>query len=683
MPNIVINNVAHAFGPLVQAKFPQLETNIEVPWVVRGIHINTIIRALMEGGAPLPKTTLGSHRDVYYTIKLAKVLDAYDAVINSFMSWTLSTGWADLMNPEYLTLIESVCPLLVDWKIFFTEYKLPYKQFIEKMIELPELRADPVLWVNSLIFIKNFDFNTCFEDLNDETRSKVFEMKKRMKKCVDLFLINPYQDFLKSYFKYTPTELPVWSRDRITAVRKYEVGENTLVTFDEFIQRFNSFTENHVSNLDKTACIYAGGALSKMLGVNYDPKHARQSDVDMFAGGNDYDTRKNYVKIILEHLSEVAKKLESPIYYAYRGSVVSVYITGVKRKYQVITNDCSGKYGIIERFDVSHIQWMYDGERVLGTPEALLSMREQATRLNNNARLKVNRLVKALYCGYDIIKEEYVINNVIDITDLLTKPSTGDSDLARIIRGFYGYYYPTKNEDEDPEITKYQHMTAIERDNSGFIVTDNIDNTLNNLIVGGNFDNTYDSHMYTTFNAATVTNSGVRRGNRVEKVNNNLGVIRLLTSMLTVKSSGHGEEGFTVICSIDEDFKKFLETVNTVVFNKIAPGARLTTKLGANDTISFTYPRRILNILMKDGKSILKTQHGRLLNIDEDLLPGDKIQVLFEIHASIMYDSNNMLLSPRQFIKHVTDVPDVIHEAPKIDELPTEVASNDVIVYDD
>lgn len=86
---------------------------------------------------------------------------------------------------------------------------------------------------------------------------------------------------------------------------------------------------------------------------------------------------------------------------------------------------------------------------------------------------------------------------------------------------------------------------------------------------------------------------------------------------------------------------------------------------------------------MKDGKSILKTQHGRLLNIDEDLLPGDKIQVLFEIHASIIYDSNNMLLSPRQFIKHVTDVPDVIHEAPKIDELPTEVASNDVIVYDD
>lgn len=680
MPYITINDTQHTFGPLVQAKFPQLEKTIEVPWKVRSIHVNTIIRALMGGYAPMPKTSLGSHRDVYYTLKLAKVLDAYDKTIESFMNWTLSAGWSELMNPEYLILVESLCPLLVDWKRFFVEYKLSYRPFITSMMELSELRSEPVLWVQSLNFFKNFDFNTCFEDLNDEIRGQVFDMRKRMKKCSDLFLINPYQDFLSDYFVYTPTDKSVWSQDKINPLRKYTSGEQTLCSYDEFINRFKVFTEGHVASLSSDTCIYAGGALSKLLGSNYDPKYARQSDVDMFAGGSDYDTRKKYVKDILDHLTLVATSNGSQIYYAYRGSVISVYIAGINRKYQIITNDCNGKQGIIEKFDLSHLQWMFDGTQVLGTPEALLSMREQATRCRNTARLKTHRLVKALYCGYDIIKDTDVITNIIDITDLLTKPTTGDSDLARIIRGFYGYYYPSKCVDDDPEIAKYQHMTAIERDNNGFIVTDNTTNVLDNLIIGGNFDSTYDSNLYNTFNAATVTNSGVRRGSRVEKIVNNLGAVRLLTSILIVKSTENNEDGFSVTCGIDEEFKKFLETLNTVVFNKVAPGVRLTTKLGATDTIKFTYNKYLLDSVMKSGRSVLKSQHGRLLNIDEDLLPGDKIQVLFEIHASIYRDANTMLLSPKRFIKHTTENPVTVHEV--IDE-PVATSSNDTVEYDE
>lgn len=686
MPQIIVNNVPYTFGPAVLAVNPKFETTIDVPWQVKSTHVMTILRSVMDGDDPVPKVSLGSHRDVYYTLKLAKVLNVFDTVVNKFMNWTLHASWTDLMNPEYLVLIEQLCPLLCDWKKFFSEYKLSYKTVVEKMLDLPELRVEPELWIKSLIFFKNFDFNTCFDELNDATRGRVSDMKRNMKKCSELFLINPYQDFLSGFFNYTPIDasIPIWSSDKVRAVRKFAVNESTLAPLDTFKERFHKFTGGHVASLADGTCIYAGGAIMKMLGVNYDPKHARQSDVDMFAGGYDYDTRKAYVKTILEHLQKIAADKSASIYFAYRGSVVSVYITNVNRKFQVITNDCSGKYGIIERFDTSHIQWMYDGTQVLGTPEALLAMREQVSRLHNTNRLKVQRLLKTLYCGYDIIKDETIVKNVIDITDLLTKPTTGDSDLARILRGFHGYYYPQVmvDDEDDPEIIKYQHMSAIEKDNNGFIVTDNPLNALDNLIVGGNFDNTYDSNMFTSFNPASVTNTGVRRGSRTERINNNLGTIRLLTGLLVVTNINNNDNGFEVICSIDEAFKRFLEIVNTDIFNKVAPGARLAAKLGATDTISFLYPKRLLDYSTKNGKSVLKSQHGRLLNIDEDIVNGDKIQVLFEIHAVIDYNANNMLLFPKQFIKHVNEVPVAVHDVKEELNEPVAVTA-DSVDYED
>jgi hypothetical protein len=420
----------------------------------------------------IPMIDFISHSDVLIFIRFVKHLRLDDGLITlCFAGWTLHEQWIQLKNPEYIYMLHAEHEFLVDFKRFFRAHPAPY-DIILGAASLPEMINNPDLYIEMMIFIEKFDIITCFDENNAKIRARINVLKKERGAIWNAFLIDPHSPHMAGYFRYNSPSYDVWSCEKITAVSKPIPGEMTIVSLDVALGRLREFT---YGLLDKSInphvkepfpfenVAIAGGSVGKILTHNYEIKNARQSDIDLFIFAPTFESKlatfERIVDWFKKYSGPASKHAASDTYYAIRGSVLTIYIKGVSRKFQVISMNSSNPYEILSRFDLTHIQWCILNGKFYGTASACKSMRERVTCIHNARRLRIERIVKALYCGFSVRKVQNLVDNIIDISSLIEDPSS--IQLQKYIRELYGWYYPTDTQNMSEAEERYHILCMI------------------------------------------------------------------------------------------------------------------------------------------------------------------------------------------------------------------------------
>jgi hypothetical protein len=670
---IVVNDsIEFPFSAQVLKAIPALadhvgasKASISVPFEVEFRHLSTLSKVL-KGSRLIPTIDLTTHLDVLVVVKLATHLGVtVETVTEGFAGWVEHRKWIDLWYPEYMYLIYCLAEELVDFKKFFRLHKNVFES-VSKATKLPEIRANPVTYINMLMFFKNYKFEVCFEENNERVQLRIDALNRERAAAWETFLVNAHADFMLDYFRHPLTNYPVWDCSSISVVPAPEPGDITIATLAEARERVEEFTYGLLNKplnpeIDTpfpfANVVCAGGSIAKVLASKYCRKNARQSDWDMFVCGKTFEERSNNFAALINWFKTYDPKLKtSTTYYALRGSVTTVYVKNIARKFQIISINCNNPHEVIARFDLSHIQWCMWNGQFLGTPEACLAMREKVTRFGNTARLRTNRLIKALHCGYNIYKEAAIVDNHIDITQLITpnEDGTGQSlQLQKMIRDLYGFYYPKDDADMEPEELRQHILCMIEKDSNATLVTDDPNFVMNNVTIGGNFENDYESILYSTFNPATIMNRAQGRAINRILLRSKHGAIRLTSGLLKVKNIINNDTGLEIIALIeDEKFREFCNTLEGPVYRMFRNGGVTRHILNDAGEMKFSVPRYRLDQQNTRGISCLRNQRGAALNIEEDVRPGDDIQILFVLEVLMYPQERAVDLKPVKFVKY-------------------------------
>lgn len=653
------------------------KVEITVPVDVETRHL-TVLFKILGGQMVLPMIDLRSHQDVYTILVLASAVQApLERIAEGFRGWANNRRWHELWAPEYMYLIYDRMEELVDYKRFFQQHKQPLDH-LHKAIELPEMLADAELFIRMLMFYKNYKFETVFPNNNNEVQAKVERLNKQRNDISEVFLVNPHAGFMQPYFNHTVTNYPVWNCAGISVIAAPEPGKPTMAPFEEAVERFHEFTFDMFRKAPNPASgpfpfenvAFAGGSQAKILGFNYNKKNARQSDADIFIFAKSFDERARIFERVVQWFNT------PNTYYAIRGSVTTIYIKDTARKFQIISQNASDKYDVIGRFDLTHIQWCFIGNDVgtgqfYGTPEACRAMRERVTRFGNAARVRAPRMIKALHCGYSIYKDDTIMD-IYDITDLIANPGE-NIQLQRMIRDLFKWYYPSTQPDMDGEEERQHILGMIEEDSNATLVANDVQFVLNNVTISGNFENDYESILYKTFNVNILAPRQIgRHGRRVQVMRSKHGIIRLTSGLLTVDNVIINDNGLEIFSKPeDEDFREFTRIAEGNAFRMYAGNGRAVTRHIIDDAtgrIRFFIPRYKLDNQIQKGFSVMRSQRGASLNIEEDLRAGDQIQVLFLMEVVVDNNERAVDLKPIKFVKYCKYDPEQAKQLKEVEE---------------
>lgn len=667
--------------------------NVELP--IDSNHA-LVLRRVLDGGKVAPGVEFDSHADVYTFLKLALTFGvSLVDVQNSLAGWTAADNWLNLRQPEYLYPIAQICSDLVDWKRFFREYTEPF-DVVEAVMALPARIMPAVMLVNALRFFREFKLSSIFDAADDTTREKLQTLKAQRHKAMQKTLLNPYTPLFKEYFVYTPTAEPVWSCNGISSVKRPTPGEATIPPYDEFVTRLRQFTYGWLDKSPNPAMkdakfpwdnvVIAGGSVMQMLDPQFSPK--KSSDVDLFIYGQTYEEKAKAFQDIVNWFKT------DRTFYALVGSVLSIYLIDVQRKFQIINTNNKTVFEVIGRFDLTHIQWAVQNVagkyRVLATPGGFLAQREFVARFGCLERSKTDRLVKALYRGRDIIKDAKVIQDVVDITGLIA--DVKNPNLQRILRTFYAYYYPSFNCNPD-ELTpeeleeKIQHMEAmIANDSKAAFVTRDVNVAINNIVLNGNFTTDYEAMSFVNFRPETVVHIGVPRRNISAPIKDKNGTVRLMSGDLKVAAVIVDPEGVEIMVEVlDPLFAEHLRILETVVFRMFNHNAVTAHIVNQDGKMRIFISRFKMDAQLAKERTILKSKKGESLNIEEDLAEGDVIQLVYSMVAVCNRDSRYMEIKTIKVIRvndraaAADDAVEENNERPVADK----VADTPAVTYDD
>lgn len=668
-----------------------LDTNLEVEFR----HF-AAIHKILSGGKIKPMVDLLSHQDVFIVCGLANQFGV--DVQTAFFNWTDYEEWINLHKPEYMYLLYNISELLVDFKKFFRlANTITSIGSIEKSVFCMKTHGTPDLMIDMLEFYRCFKFEQCFDEFNAATKQLVDRLNSEMAKISRVFLINPHDPFYKDYFRYTPYNGSKWECDKISIFGRPDLGAPTIVSKDVALQRFHEFTCGVFKEIPPI--VFAGGSVSSILSPEYDLEKFKAKDVDMFIGGyglEKYSDKRTMFERTLKHFAKgiVADKKSTrnapEIYYGVNSSVVSVYPVGVNRKFQIITCNRAAPFDILNRFDLSHIQWMfYEGE-FYGLPAAFKAFREKATSFNNTKRLQSNRLVKALYYGFDIVKTEDSVN-LIDIGELIKDPSLQNEPLQNVINEFYRYYYPKHDTSVSVEDETRHIKSMVKMDSKALIVTEVLQTVLNNVTIGGDFESDYVAVSCETFNQGIILNRNVGRNVTKLTLKSCNGMIKVLSSILGVARCISGDDGVTITTISEDNFKNFCTRLETEIYPLYRRGGVTQKILDKDGHMVSKFDTYKVEHQARSGRSLLKDQRGAPLNIEEDLKPGDKIKIIFTITIEMLQDSKRVILTPLRCIKMCHHDPEndlKVEEADKkftaeLQELVKEIKYDASVVYDE
>jgi hypothetical protein len=249
----------------------------------------------------------------------------------------------------------------------------------------------------------------------------------------DVFEYSDYLHYTKKKVKYSSN------------FSRYEVGEKVIVDNVEEFQK--SLTEFSFGIFDEEmkwdGIVMAGGATLHCLSSK--KKENVSSDIDIWVYGEKKQERIDIFRNIMTYLDNCG----DDVFYSMNGSVMTVIIGGMRRNIQVILTSCKTKFEVIAKFDLSQVQCLFDGEKVLATDLFLDSMKHQVSFFNKQP--SDVRIIKTYENGFDI--SEVVID--CDYDKLLSKCE----EEYEIMQNKYFYF----DKVEDKRRLKYMISSVFRR----------------------------------------------------------------------------------------------------------------------------------------------------------------------------------------------------------------------------
>lgn len=630
-------------------------TTISIP-DMNSKHIHVLCQCMENRSFLVPTIDLVSHKDVLIVLKLARWLRISDDDITAgFANWTKHILWIDLWQPEYMYLVYKINENLIDFSKFFYKNDDAFIHVLSAISDVPDYNCAET-YINMLYFYRTFNVAICYEG-NDEFVQKMIKTHNKTRLSLwKSFLVNPHIAHMNKYFQHSVSyESSVWDCANISCIKPYNIGDNTIMDFDAAKQRLYEFTFGILEKpLNEQALdfpfenvVIAGGSIIKILSPNYDMSLAHKSDVDIFIFGIGAEKRTNVFESIINWFKSYDTRTNTPnTYYAVHGSLVSIYIKDVKRKFQIITVDCETPYDVIARFDFDYISWCYWNGTFYGLPDACIALRTSTTKVMNISRIKTERMIKTLYYGYSIV----INKEIYDITELLSDPDL--VQVKKYIRDLYSWFYPQTYPDLTPFEEQQHILCMINKDTYADIITNDVRTVVENIVIGGNFNSSYISQMYTKFNIGTLKDIGLPR--RELTLRNDHGTIKLFTPVMKITKINVTDEGITIYLKcLDINFKNFCDQLENNVFVLYTRNNVTKYIFNQSNELKFILPRYRIDKQIMDGYSCLHTHQGAPLNIEEDLSVNDDLQIMFMI-IIINRGGNDkwVLLKPLKFIKY-------------------------------
>jgi hypothetical protein len=648
------------------------------------------------GNGPVSDSRLAiySNYGVYIYIKICKLLGMRDTVVkNALGNWFDCVDDAKWMQDgyclEYIYLIYLAYNDLVNWNHWFITKQHPFAIFRE-VIKLTEINSNPTELLNLISFISLYKPSDGFTECTEKTIFQIRELEKQKWALGDTLIIDLFNPVLESYLKYDSgdTTRKIWNCDSISELPKLEVGTSVACGYDEFLRRFEEFTcgvfktsPNPARAGEKfnwTNIVIAGGSVRQMIESVYKPRPS--SDVDIFICAPDFEEGKKIYTYLRDWFTS-PKTL-----FAVRSSVLYIAIEDVVRTFQVICSDSKSVYSVINRFDTSQIQWaicnmgeLYSQEylklrskildktenkyypnlldnsikinisataqnrlSVFGTCWAFETIKTRIATLQNTNRIRTNRLIKTMIAGYHIAYTPEVEKEVGDLNVLLVDKN--NNALDEIKRELSTFWYPSS--------VISAGMSEVEKDNfylgmftkmtSAPICSKDVAIIDKNIVIGGNFSASYDAQFFDKLSIMSIRFERIR--NRTTTVSDRNGVIKLTSAYCVVSKVMSGEENLTLELTVVDDIAKY---TNEPITESILSGD-LVNKTKLNVIIS----KYSINQQVRNGRSIAKTNNGRAINVEEDIVAGDRIQFVFTMKVTVQENVRKIDLDTKTIIKY-------------------------------
>ncbi len=603
---------------------------------------------ITQGQHIVPCDELKSHDDVYMLLRFAEWAGVPQSeVVSAMEGWTQHPNWMSLRAPEYMYPVWSRCESLVDYATWFRTAVDPYEVVSATVETAPSF--DHEMTVNALQFYTDFNIAAIFDEGDDTTRERLAILRDARRVALDASLINPYT--MTKYFVRTATDVDKWSCEGITSHPQPDIGKPTIADRDALNANFRSFTCGLLDASPNPECrgqafpwknvAACGGGALQILNQRYTPK--RSSDLDLFIYGKSYEEKATAFQAVMKWFHS------DKTVYALIGSVMSIYVIDIDRKFQIVNTNNKSIYEVIGRFDLSHIQHAIRVEngklQVYSTPAACIAMREYVTRFVCTDRIRTDRIIKALYMGWDVCKDKRVMEEIVDITPIVVPPNT--PALRRELLQLHQCFHPKS--DMDPMFIE----GMILQDSKATFVTRDVNFAINNIVLNGNFTTDYEAMLYTNFNDGALIDRNPGRRHFRTALKNRSGAIRLMSGELRVTGVIHGDDKTEIVCeSMDPLFIEHINRLERVTYRQFSNSPVTKHIVDQHGKMQLFIDRVRMDMQTSRGTTILKAKKGNNLNLEEDLYEADTVQIIYTMVAESSGDVRFMRLVPLRIIKN-------------------------------
>ncbi len=250
-------------------------------------------------------------------------------------------------------------------------------------------------------------------DINKIILYQCYDLMKYMpNKCImpKSFKLFEYQKLLEysisPWPKYDNSYLPL----------KNNFGTNTIISENEFNNKFNDYTNNIFVGIDWSNMVIAGGFVFGLLN-NISNSIIGSTDIDIFIYSTDIDIRKQKWEYLLEYFSKY-----TPVYINNKG-IINIIIPTLNYDIQLIVFHSDNPESIINEFDLNYVRLYYDGLTVFANIGCLIGFKYQIADINIDYTKDLDkRICKTILKGLNIRKNDVitkhcklVVDNIIDI----------------------------------------------------------------------------------------------------------------------------------------------------------------------------------------------------------------------------------------------------------------------------
>lgn len=184
----------------------------------------------------------------------------------------------------------------------------------------------------------------------------------------------------------------------ITIKKKIFINDYTEYQYDNFLKNLGKYTFglDKVIPWENGGFVFSGGLLHNIIKDNF---NLELTDIDLFFYGS-IESKKNTLNDILNNLD----MNQYNYLFGYVGSVIYIFVQGIPRIIQLIMTDKSGPEEIIDGFDLIHLQFYSDGNKIFATQKTIELLKTGSIEFTGTHKVK-HRLIKHFEKGNDGLKE--------------------------------------------------------------------------------------------------------------------------------------------------------------------------------------------------------------------------------------------------------------------------------------